>query len=118
MTEIKNTARVRRGRIFPEIQWTEEQKAQSKAELEARYRRCKVIFDCVQSELIEANYNLFMAVEPDSGDYFIDKDEEVVTQMCLQKHPNAIPFIFVINETGVAGRISNCTELFTHVLVW
>jgi hypothetical protein len=25
--------------------------------------------------------------------------------MFLQKHPTAIPFIFVINETGVAGRI-------------
>ncbi|WP_420485315.1 hypothetical protein [Iningainema tapete] len=46
-----------------------------------------------------------MAVEPNSGDYFIDKDEEVVTQMCHQLYSNAIPFIFVINETGVAGRI-------------
>lgn len=46
-----------------------------------------------------------MAVDSESGDYFLDKDEEVVTQMFLQKHPTAIPFIFVINETGVAGRI-------------
>ncbi len=105
MTETKPTARVRRGRIFPEIQWTEEQKIQWQSELEATYQRCKVIFERVQSELIKTHYNWFTAVEPKSGDYFIDKDEEVVTQMCLQKHPNAIPFIFAINETGVAGRI-------------
>ncbi len=105
MTETKPTARVHRGRIFPEIQWTEEQKVQWRSELEATYQRCKVIFDRIQPELIKTHHNWFLAVEPDSGDYFINQDEELVTQMCLQKHPNAIPFIFVINETGVAGRI-------------
>jgi hypothetical protein len=64
-----------------------------------------VVFEKLQPDLIKNHYNWFMAVDSESGDYFLDKDEEVVTQMFLQKHPTAIPFIFVINETGVAGRI-------------
>jgi len=81
-----------RGRIFPEIQWTEEQKAKHKAEGEAFHRRCKAIFDRVQPELIETHYNWYMAVEPNSGDYFIDKDDIVVMNMARQKHPHALFF--------------------------
>lgn len=40
MTETEPTARVRRGRLFPEIQWTQEQKAQWISELAAIRRRC------------------------------------------------------------------------------
>ena len=36
---IKTTATRLRGRIFPEIQWTTEQKAQQQAEREAFYQR-------------------------------------------------------------------------------
>jgi hypothetical protein len=105
MNETKPNHLARRGRLFPEIKWTQEQKIQSKTILEEHYQRCKIIFDRVQPELLKTHYNWFIAVEPDSGDYFIDKDEEIVTQICIQKHPNAIPFIFAINETGVTGRI-------------
>lgn len=55
MTETK--AARRRGRIFPEIQWTDEQKAQWEVEGENLYQRCKPIFDKVKSELIETHYN-------------------------------------------------------------
>ena len=47
----EQTRTVRRGRIFPEIQWTEEQKAQKRAEREAFYQRCKRF-------LIKSNRNL------------------------------------------------------------
>jgi hypothetical protein len=56
MTEVKPTRTVHRGRIFPEIQWTEEQKLQWRAKLEAFYQRCKPIFDGVQSEFIKTHY--------------------------------------------------------------
>ncbi|OUL33058.1 hypothetical protein BV372_17935 [Nostoc sp. T09] len=105
MTETKHNHIVRQGRLFPEIQWTEEQKTQWRRTLEEHYQRCKIIFERLQPELLKTHYKWFMAVEAESGDYFIDQNEEIVTQMCLQKYPNAIPFIFVINETGVAGRI-------------
>jgi hypothetical protein len=103
MTETKVTRR--RGRIFPEIQWTQEQQAQWEAERKEFYQRCKPIFDKVKSELIETHYNWFVAIEPDSGDYFIDKDSSGASQQCRQKHPGKIPNIFRINETGACGRI-------------
>ena len=105
MTETKSHKVVRRGRLFPEIQWTEDRINLYRSDLEIHHQRCKLVFEQLQPELIKSHYNWFMAVDSESGDYFVDKDEEVVTQICLQKHPNAIPFIFVINETGVAGRI-------------
>lgn len=105
MTETKPTRIVRRGRLFPEIQWTEERKAQWRAENEAIHQRCKVVFDRVQPELIKTHYNWYLAVEPESGDYFIDQDDVVVAKMAHQKHPNCKPFVFRINETGVCGTI-------------
>lgn len=105
MTEAKPTRKVYRGRIFPEIQWSPEKIAQWKAKKAARHQRCQEIFKRVQSELIESHYNWFMAIEPNSGDYFIDLDEEVATSMLRQKHPNAIPVLYKINETGVCGTI-------------
>jgi hypothetical protein len=105
MTEVKQTRTARRGRIFPEIQWTEEQKAQWRAEREEFYQRCKPIFDRVKPELIETHYNCYMAVEPDSGEYFVDKDSGVASLQCREKHPGKIPHVFRINETGVCGSI-------------
>ncbi|MFE1748235.1 hypothetical protein [Coleofasciculus sp. H7-2] len=105
MTETKPTAKARRGRIFPEIQWSEEKKQARKTEREAFRQRCEVIFKRVQPELIETHYNWYISVEPDSGDYFIDKDEEVATQKAQEKHRNAKLYLFRINETGVSGTI-------------
>jgi hypothetical protein len=105
MTEDKPNRTVRRGRIFPEIQWTEEKIAQWEAKQEAFYQRCKPIFDRVKSQYIETHYNWYMTVEPESGDYFIDKDEMTAIKMSRQQHPDAPVFIFRINETGIAGTI-------------
>lgn len=105
MTETKLARHARRGRIFPEIQWTEEQKAQWDQENEEFYLRCKPIFDKVQAELIETHYNWFVAIEPDSAEYFIDKDSEAASLQCCEKHPGKIPNVFRINETGACGTI-------------
>lgn len=105
MSETKSNRVVRRGRIFPEIQWSEERKAQWQAESKAFRQRCEVIFKRVQPELIKTHYNWYIAVEPESGDYFIDRDELAAVKMSRNTHPNAPVFIFRINETGVAGTI-------------
>ena len=57
MTETKPTRTAGRGRIFPEIQWTPEQKAQSRTEREEFRKRCQVIFDKVKPDLIQTHYN-------------------------------------------------------------
>jgi len=105
MTETKSDRLVKRGRLFPEIQWSEEQKAEWKTELAAIRQRCQLVFKQVQPELVKTHYNWFMAVDPESEECFIAEKEDVATEMVRQKYPNAIPYIFVINETGVAGRI-------------
>ncbi|MGH2413536.1 MAG: hypothetical protein ACRDEA_07565 [Microcystaceae cyanobacterium] len=105
MTEAKTTRQKLRTRLFPERKLSQEEIERRQAELRAFRDRCKVIFDHLQPELIKTHYNWYMAVEPDSGDYFIAEDEEVVTQMAHQKHPNARLHVFRINETGVCGTI-------------
>ena len=105
MTRAKSNRTARRGRIFPEIQWTKEQKAQKRSEREDLYERCKLIFDRVKSDLMNTHYNWYIAIEPDSGEYFLDRDNLVVAQIAHQKYPNAKLHVFRINETGVCGTI-------------
>jgi len=105
MTNVKRNRTVRRGRLFREIQWSEEKKAQWRAGRATFRKRCKVIFDRLKPQLIDTHYNWYMAVEPDSGEYFIDKDDLEATKMCRQKHPNAILYLFRINNTGACGSI-------------
>lgn len=106
MTETKTTHTARRGRIFPEIQWTEEQFAKRRAEREDFYRRSKEIFDRVKPEYIDTHYGWYMVVEPDHGDYFVDPDEEAVMQQARVIHPGTVRlFLFRINETGASGNI-------------
>jgi len=105
MPEKQTTRKVRRGRIFPEIQWTPEQITQSKAKNQAIYQHCKIIFERVKPQFIKAHYNWFMAIEPNSKEYFLDKNEEIATHKLRQKHPEGIPVLFKINETGACGTI-------------
>jgi len=105
MTEAKSTHQTRRGRIFPEIEWTEEQQFQWKAEREAFKERCQLIFAQVQPQFIKTHYNWFIAVEPESGEYFLDKDVLSVAKQAQKKYPNAKVQVFRINETGACGKI-------------
>lgn len=102
---IRPTATRRRGRIFPEINWTPEQIAQRQAEREAFYQRCYPIFDRVRSELIATHYNWFIAIEPDSGEYFIARDLELASSQCRAKHLDKLHYTFRINESGACGSI-------------
>ncbi len=105
MTQSTPQRIVRRGRIFPEIQWSPAEKARHKAEREAFHQRCRKIFEQVSPELIEKHYGWYIAVEPNSGDYFIDSDQEIASQKAQQKHPNTIHCMFCLNESGATGRI-------------
>jgi hypothetical protein len=101
MTETETTRTARRGRIFPEIQWTEEQITKRRAEREDFYRRSKEIFDSVKPEYINTHYGSYMVVEPESGDYFVDHSEEAVMQQARVMHSDTVRlFLFRINETG------------------
>jgi hypothetical protein len=105
MLPEKKTRKVRQKRLFPQIQWTSEQLAQSKAENQAIYQHCRVIFERIKPQFIQTHYNWFIAIEPDSEEYVVEKDEQVATQKLRQKHPEAIPVLFKLNETGACGTI-------------
>lgn len=95
----------RRGRIFPERTLPPEELARRKAEREVFHQRCRAIFERVRPEWIEKHYGWYIAIEPDSGDYFIDEDKEVASLKAREKHPNAVHCMFCLNETGATGRI-------------
>jgi hypothetical protein len=105
MSQLSSNRTPRRGRIFPERKLSPEEKARRKAEGEEFNRRCQVIFERVQPELIKDHYDWFMFIEPDSGSYFFAPDEMVVRQKARAKHPHAKCLIVRINETGCCGRI-------------
>lgn len=96
---------VRRGRIFPEIQWSEEQKKQWREENEALRKRCFPIFERVKKELIKTHYNWYIAIEPESETYLIGQDKIEICHEILQKYPNLKTCLFTINETGVSGTV-------------
>ncbi len=105
MTKSQSNRIVRRGRIFPEIQWTQAQQAQWQAEHQAFRQRCQEIFNHIKPVLMQTHYNCYIAVEPDSGEYFVDAEPQVASLQCRQKYPGKIPHIFRINETGACGTI-------------
>lgn len=105
MTDSISKPTPRRGRIFPEITLSPEELARRKAEREAFHQRCRAIFERVRPQLIDQYYGWYIAVEPDSGDYFMDADKEIASQKANQQYPKAVHCMFCLNETGATGRI-------------
>lgn len=105
MTQITSTPPRRRGRLFPEYTIPPEELARRKAERDARCQKARIVFDLVCPKLIDEHYNWFMIIEPNSGDYFIDIDEEIAAQKARHKYPSGWLVTFRINETGTCGKI-------------
>ena len=105
MTRTKPVRPRRRGRIFPEFTIPPEDLARREAEKNARVKRYREVFTQVSPELIEDHYNWFIIIEPESGDYFIDPDEEVAMQKARHKYPKGMVGIMRLNETGTCGKI-------------
>lgn len=101
----QNHRQARLNRGLPNLNYSPEELAQRKAEREALMQRCYEIFNRVQPELIKDYYNWYMAIEPESGDYFIDEDEKVAAQKAHEKYPDVRCVIFGINETGAGYRV-------------
>lgn len=93
------------GRVFPDRQFSSEERAKRKAESHAFAERCRAIFYRVKPELIDDHYDWFMVIEPDSGDYFIDPDKAIAKQKAREKHPDAMFLIKRLNESGCCGKI-------------
>ncbi|MBC6473232.1 MAG: hypothetical protein GDA48_10800 [Hormoscilla sp. GM102CHS1] len=105
MTQLSSNPRARRGRIFPSRRLSPEEKARRQAEREESNQRCQVIFERVRPELIDEYYDWFIVIEPNSEEYFIEKDEMIAIEKACQKYPHAMCLMLRLNETGVCGRI-------------
>jgi hypothetical protein len=105
MTRTKSVRPRRQGRIFPEYTIPPEELARREAEKNARIKRYREIFAQVSPQLIPDHYNWFMIIEPNSGDYFIDPEEDVAMQKARQKYPSGMVGIMRLNETGTCGKI-------------
>ncbi|MBE9225926.1 hypothetical protein IQ264_10865 [Phormidium sp. LEGE 05292] len=105
MTQTPRKIPRRQGRLFPEFTIPPEELARRKAEKDARCQRSRVVFEQVRPQLIDDHYNWFIIIEPNSGSYFIDPDEEVAVQKARQKYPSGWLVTFRINETGACGMI-------------
>ncbi len=79
--------------------------AKHEAEKNARSQRYREIFAQVSPYLINEHYNWFIVIEPNSGDYFVDVDEEIAVQKARQKYPTGMIGIMRLNETGTCGKI-------------
>ncbi|MDF5727302.1 MAG: hypothetical protein PUP92_04505 [Rhizonema sp. PD38] len=105
MTTTKPVRPRRQGRIFPEYTIPKEELARREAEKNARVKRYQEIFAQVYPQLVQDHYNWFIIIEPNTGDYFIDLNEEVAVQKARHQYPNGMIGIMRINETGTCGRI-------------
>jgi hypothetical protein len=105
MTQSTPKQPARRGRIFPERTLSPEELARRKAENEAFHQRCRAIFERVRPELIKEHYGWYIAIEPNSGDYFIDAENMQAHKKALEKYPNTDHCVFCVNETGSTGTI-------------
>ncbi len=93
--------------MFPERSpLSAEEKAKRQEETESFNRRCEEIFRQVYPELVVGHYNWYIHIEPNSGDYFIDSDEEASFQKAKDKYPHAILMAMRLNDTGCVDRIS------------
>jgi hypothetical protein len=95
----------RRGRVFPENQLSPEEKARCQTEDELFSQRCRMIFDKVKPELIQDHYDWFIVIEPESGDYFIEPDENFARQKAREQFGDTMRLMMRINETGTCGKI-------------
>ncbi|MGK7925857.1 MAG: hypothetical protein AB4290_11525 [Spirulina sp.] len=105
MTQTNSKQKPRYGRVFPEKRLSPEEIEKRRAEDKIFAERCHIIFDRVKPELIQDYYDWFILIEPDSGDYFIDREKTRAREKAHEKHPNKKCLIMQINETGACGRI-------------
>lgn len=56
--------------------------------------RARAIYDSLLDELISNHPNWYIAIEPDSGDYFLDADKNAAKESARQKHPSRLTCTF------------------------
>jgi hypothetical protein len=82
-----------------------EEIARHEAERAEFRARCWVVFEKLRPQLIEEHYNWFIALDPDSEEYFIDPSFLGIFNKLRESDLCGKGTIFRLNETGACGRI-------------
>lgn len=107
MTRTTEKRLPRRGRIFPELTIAPEELAQRRAERAVLGDRCRKIFERLRPELMKKYYDWFIAIEPESEDYLIERSLMELIQKVSDRYEGTELrlTIFRLNETGWCGTI-------------
>jgi hypothetical protein len=105
MTQVSQHRR--RSRILPPSAIAPEELHRRREQSHALAVRCRVVFERLRESLIETHYNWFIAVDPDSENYFIDPTLPGLTQQIHDSygHTDIKLTIFRLNDNGTCGRL-------------
>ncbi|MBD2180254.1 hypothetical protein H6S82_16850 [Planktothrix sp. FACHB-1355] len=107
MSDLPQKRQARRGRIFPEYTVPPEEIARRRAERTELGLRCRAVFERIRPELMEKYYNWLIAIEPNTGEYVLDRKLEGLIQKIKERYGDADIKMtaFRLNEEGYCGRI-------------
>lgn len=70
--------------------------------------RCRIIFERVRPSLIDAHYNWYIAIDPDTEEYIIDQTFDGITKKVVNAYGYSNEpklTMFRLNDTGSCGKI-------------
>lgn len=68
-------------------------------------KRSRLIFDALRPKLIQDYSGWYIAIEPDSGDYFMDASKAVAQHKAHQKYPERMICTLQLIETGANHKV-------------
>lgn len=105
MTQLSHQ---RRTRILPPKPMPKEEKARRQRLRSELAARCRVVFERLRPSLIEAHYNWYIGIDPDTEQYLVDPTFNGITKKIVEAYGYSDEpklTIFRLNDTGYCGRI-------------
>jgi hypothetical protein len=96
-----------RGRILPPSPIDQEVVQREQEKQRALALRCRPLFERLRSSLIETHYNWYIAIDPDTENYLLDKTLIGITEQIQNSYSGdeVKLTIFRLNDTGTCGRL-------------
>jgi len=68
-------------------------------------KRCRAVFEEVSPQLMQNYAGWFIAIDADSGEYFLDADHKLAKQKALAKYPDGMISTLQLVEKGVGSQV-------------
>ncbi len=106
VSAMTSLSQPRRTRIVPSTPTDPEVIQREQEAQHALEERCRPLFDRLRPTLRETYPNWFIAIDPETENYFLDPTLRGLTVKISQTlKGDTIPMIFRLNDTGTCGRI-------------